>query len=63
MPKDKCQPIRDRIDVLETNIRDLEELLGEIPASMKPRIRAAIKREKGLLTQANRDLRNCERGR
>jgi hypothetical protein len=63
MAKDKCQPIRDRIDALEQSIRDLEELLGEVTSSQKPRVRALIRTQKMLLTRAQRELAACERSK
>ena len=63
MPADRCQPIRDRIDALETDIWSLQELPQEIPSSQKPRIKATIKLEKTILTREKRSLRECEKAR
>jgi hypothetical protein len=63
MPVDHCQPIRDDIAELEADILSLEELLSEVPSSMKPPIIATIKREKQHLAQLKRALKACEKGR
>ncbi len=61
MPKNHCQPIRDDIAAVEKEIQALEELIPEVPPSVKPSIVARIKREKVHLMQLKRALRICER--
>ena len=63
MPSPHCQPIRDDIDALEQEISDKEDLLDEVPPSVKPIIVAQIKRDKEHLARLKRALRACESGR
>jgi hypothetical protein len=60
MPKNACQPIREDIKTTEAEIISLDDLLDEIPVSMKPSIVAAIKRLRIHLAQLRRALRACE---
>lgn len=60
MPQDACQPIRDQIDILETDIRELEELLPELPPSKRPVIKRIIEDTKKRLTRKRRELDACE---
>jgi hypothetical protein len=61
MPKDRCQPIRDDIEALTNEIEQLQELLNEVPPSLKPAIVAQIKRERTQFARLQRALRICER--
>jgi hypothetical protein len=54
-----CQPIRDSIAAIEEEILSLQDLLDEVPPSMKPIIKASIEREKRHLQQMRAALRAC----
>lgn len=54
-----CQPIRDSIDAIQEEILALQDLLNEVPPSMKPMIKASIEREKRHLQQMRAALRAC----
>jgi hypothetical protein len=60
MPKEKCQPIRDKIRDVEEGIREAEDLLPELAGPVKGAILAFIKREKQHLKQLRVALRACE---
>ena len=62
MPKDRCQPIRDDITAVEKEIQELQDLLDEVPPSLKRTILEQIKREKLQLKRLRRALRICETG-
>jgi hypothetical protein len=63
MPSAPCQPIRDDISALEQEIRDRQDLLDEVPPSLKPAIQGQIKRDKENLARLKRALKACENGR
>lgn len=60
MPRDACQPIRDQIDKFETDIRELEELLPELPSGKRPVIKRIIEDTKKRLARKRRELEACE---
>ena len=62
MPKDHCQPIRDDIAAVEKEIQDLQDLLDEVPSSLKRTILEHIKREKLHLVRLRRALKIWETG-
>ncbi len=63
MPSAHCQPIRDDITALQKEIVDKEELLNEVPPSLKPVIQGQLKQDKLNLARLKRALRLCESGR
>jgi hypothetical protein len=54
-----CQPIRDSIATIQEELLALQDLLNEVPPSMKPMIKASIEREKRHLQQMRAALRAC----
>jgi hypothetical protein len=60
MPRQDCQPIRDQIEQLETDIRELEEILPELPPARQPVIKRIIKEMKLKLARKRDELRECE---
>jgi hypothetical protein len=62
MPQDACQPIRDKIETLEKEIAELEELLPELPPSKQPLIKRIIEDMKRRLSKKRLDLVACEEG-
>jgi hypothetical protein len=59
---DPCQPLRDRLEMLDQQIADLVEALGDfdIPAKIKKGFRDALKRLRTLRGQLLAELRKCE---
>jgi hypothetical protein len=60
MPNDACQPIREDIAAIQAEILSLQDLLSEVPASLKPTVQANIKREKDHLARMKRALKACQ---
>jgi hypothetical protein len=57
-----CQALRDRLDMVNQQIADLVEAMGDpdIPPSIKKRLRAALPRTRALKTALVAELRKCE---
>ncbi len=59
MPQDSCQPIRDFIEQLDTEIRELTDLLPELPLSQRPVTKLNIADLKRQRTRMKRALQAC----
>ncbi|NOT89356.1 MAG: hypothetical protein HOP03_14415 [Lysobacter sp.] len=59
MPQDSCQPIRDFIEQLDTEIRELTDLLPELPLSQRPVTKLHIADLKRQRTRMKRALQAC----
>ncbi|MFN8521618.1 MAG: hypothetical protein U0821_00740 [Chloroflexota bacterium] len=60
MTVDNCQPIRDKIDALESEIREFEEALPELPPRLREQVRRMIQRKKQRLQGLRAQLLACE---
>jgi hypothetical protein len=63
MPKDPCQPIRDRIAKVEQNISNLEVQLEGTTGFVKKIIEEAIKAEREHLKSLEISLNACEKAK
>jgi len=59
MPQDSCQPIRDFIEQIETEIRELTDLLPELPPSQRPVTKLHIADLKRQRTRMKQALKAC----
>jgi len=59
---DPCQALRDRLDMVNQQIADLQEAIADpdIPPSIKKRLRAALTQARALRTALLAELRKCE---
>jgi hypothetical protein len=59
---DPCQALRDRLEMIDQQILDLVDAIGDpdIPEKIKKGLRAALKRLRALRTQILAELKKCE---
>ena len=60
--KTDCRPIRERINVVERQIQDIEDALGDpdLPTQVKKSLRKQLPRLRLLLRRLNAALEACE---